>query len=94
MVDSPRFNPGLAEALEKKGGVSLMVLSHIDDVGDHERFVSWFDCSSLGIEQSFVPCGGYRYNLCFLCPTRVRTICCSYRALKAQSITIHCNRSV
>lgn len=41
MVDSPRFNPSLAEALEKKGGVSSMVLSHIDDVGDHERFVSF-----------------------------------------------------
>lgn len=38
MMDSPRFNAGLAKALEEKGGVSLMVLSHIDDVGDHQRY--------------------------------------------------------
>lgn len=37
MMDSPRFHPGLAKALDQKGGVSLMVLSHIDDVGDHQR---------------------------------------------------------
>lgn len=66
MVDSPRYNPSLAEALEKKGGVSLMVLSHIDDVGDHERFVSWFDCFSLSIGQSpSVPCSGYWCNSFF-----------------------------
>ena len=37
MMDSPRFHASLAKALEKKGGVSLMVMSHIDDVGDHQR---------------------------------------------------------
>lgn len=37
MMDSPRFHPGLAKALDQKGGVSLMVMSHIDDVGDHQR---------------------------------------------------------
>ncbi|CAM9916399.1 unnamed protein product, partial [Ectocarpus sp. 8 AP-2014] len=37
MMDSPRFHPGLAKELDAKGGVSLMVLSHIDDVGDHQR---------------------------------------------------------
>lgn len=36
MMDSPRFNKQLAKMLDKKGGVSLMVMSHIDDVGDHQ----------------------------------------------------------
>ena len=38
-MDSPRFTASLAGAIEKMGGVSWMVLSHIDDVGDHERLV-------------------------------------------------------
>lgn len=37
VIDSPRFNSMLARALEEKGGVRFMVLSHIDDVGDHQR---------------------------------------------------------
>ncbi|CAM9258564.1 unnamed protein product, partial [Hapterophycus canaliculatus] len=37
VIDSPRFHPSLANALDARGGVSLMVLSHIDDVGDHQR---------------------------------------------------------
>ncbi|CAM9258685.1 unnamed protein product [Scytosiphon promiscuus] len=43
MMDSPRFHPGLAKALDARGGVSIMVLSHIDDVGDHQRQVSMID---------------------------------------------------
>eukprot|EP00903_Cladosiphon_okamuranus_P006661 g6503.t1 len=42
MMDSPRFHPGLAKALDQKGGVSLMVISHIDDVGDHQRWKERF----------------------------------------------------
>ncbi|CAM9275954.1 unnamed protein product [Pylaiella littoralis] len=42
MMDSPRFHPALAKALEDKGGVSLMVMSHIDDVGDHQRWKERF----------------------------------------------------
>ncbi|CAM9465612.1 unnamed protein product [Ectocarpus sp. 6 AP-2014] len=42
MMDSPRFHPGLAKELDAKGGVSLMVLSHIDDVGDHQRWKERF----------------------------------------------------
>lgn len=40
MMDSPRFHAGLANALDSKGGVALMVMSHIDDVGDHQRRAS------------------------------------------------------
>lgn len=42
MMDSPRFHASLAKALERKGGVSLMVMSHIDDVGDHQRWKERF----------------------------------------------------
>lgn len=37
VVDSPRLNGKLAKALDREGGVDFMVLSHIDDVGDHQR---------------------------------------------------------
>ncbi|CAM9758179.1 unnamed protein product [Ascophyllum nodosum] len=42
LMDSPRFTASLAGAIEKMGGVSWMVLSHIDDVGDHERWKKRF----------------------------------------------------
>eukprot|EP00904_Undaria_pinnatifida_P012486 jgi/Undpi1/8368/HiC_scaffold_25.g10836.m1 len=42
MMDSPRFHSSLAKGLERKGGVSLMVMSHIDDVADHQRWKNRF----------------------------------------------------
>lgn len=38
MMDSPRFNGKLAKALEERGGLSYMIISHIDDVADHQRY--------------------------------------------------------
>ena len=70
-MDSPRFTASLAGAIEKMGGVSWMVLSHIDDVGDHERLV-FYACAggvfAVSVKQrevlSLVTAGLLRVALC------------------------------
>lgn len=47
LVDSPRFARPLVQALERLGGVSLMFLTHRDDVADHEAFARHFGCPRL-----------------------------------------------
>eukprot|EP00892_Ulva_mutabilis_P002630 jgi/Ulvmu1/12368/UM009_0014.1 len=42
MMDTPRFNPLLAKSLEALGGVNTIVLSHIDDLGDHDLWAKHF----------------------------------------------------
>mmetsp|Transcript_29434 Transcript_29434/g.61856 ORF Transcript_29434/g.61856 Transcript_29434/m.61856 type:complete len:354 (+) Transcript_29434:314-1375(+) len=42
MVDSPRYNSKLAARLEELGGVDLMLLTHMDDVADHNRWAERF----------------------------------------------------
>jgi glyoxylase-like metal-dependent hydrolase (beta-lactamase superfamily II)/ferredoxin len=42
LVDSPRFAAPLVRRLEDLGGVSWMLLTHRDDVADHERFARHF----------------------------------------------------
>jgi glyoxylase-like metal-dependent hydrolase (beta-lactamase superfamily II)/ferredoxin len=44
LIDSPRFHPWLVKELEKRGGVKYMVLSHQDDVADHQKFHDHFNC--------------------------------------------------
>ena len=44
LVDSPRFNIPLAKRIEEMGGVSLMLLSHRDDIADHAKFAAHFHC--------------------------------------------------
>ncbi len=44
LVDSPRFNNPLAKRIEELGGVSLMLLSHRDDIADHAKFAAHFHC--------------------------------------------------
>jgi glyoxylase-like metal-dependent hydrolase (beta-lactamase superfamily II)/ferredoxin len=44
LVDSPRFAAPLVKRLEEMGGVSLMFLSHRDDIADHARFAAHFGC--------------------------------------------------
>jgi glyoxylase-like metal-dependent hydrolase (beta-lactamase superfamily II)/ferredoxin len=61
LVDSPRFTAPLVRRIEEMGGVSLMFLSHRDDIVDHAKFAAHFHCprvmhqgdnaASLGIEQ-------------------------------------------
>lgn len=43
MIDSPRFVGRLVRALEERGGVALILLTHRDDVADAERFARHFD---------------------------------------------------
>jgi len=47
LVDSPRFSEPLAKRLEEMGGVRWMVLTHRDDVADHELFQHRFGCQRV-----------------------------------------------
>ena len=38
LIDSPRFATQLVKRIEKMGGVSQMLLTHKDDIADHELF--------------------------------------------------------
>ncbi len=47
LVDSPRAAAPLLRRLEEGGGVSLLVLSHRDDVADHAAIQGRFGCDRL-----------------------------------------------
>lgn len=47
LVDSPRAAEPLLRNLEAKGGVSLMVLSHRDDIADHDAIRRRFGCQRV-----------------------------------------------
>ncbi|MBT3783620.1 MBL fold metallo-hydrolase [bacterium] len=47
LIDSPRFAAPLVRNIEKLGGIKTMLLTHIDDVGDHEKFQKHFGCERL-----------------------------------------------
>lgn len=47
LMDSPRAAEPLMKNLEALGGVSMMVLSHQDDVADHEAFHARFGCERI-----------------------------------------------
>jgi glyoxylase-like metal-dependent hydrolase (beta-lactamase superfamily II)/ferredoxin len=47
LVDSPRFASQLLKRIEAMGGVSQMLLTHKDDVADHELFRERFNCKRL-----------------------------------------------
>ncbi len=47
LVDSPRFARRLVRRLEDMGGISMMFLSHRDDVADHEKFRAHFGCDRV-----------------------------------------------
>lgn len=47
MVDSPRFNRGLADRIEALGGVAKIFLSHRDDVADHEQWHERFGAERI-----------------------------------------------
>lgn len=44
LIDSPRFATQLVKRIARLGGVKEMLLTHRDDVGDHERFRKEFGC--------------------------------------------------
>lgn len=47
LVDSPRFATQLIKKIEAMGGVRTMLLTHRDDVADHERFAEHFGCERV-----------------------------------------------
>ena len=47
LVDSPRAARPLYERIDALGGVRTMVLSHRDDVADHEAFARRFGCERI-----------------------------------------------
>jgi glyoxylase-like metal-dependent hydrolase (beta-lactamase superfamily II)/ferredoxin len=47
LVDSPRFATQLVKRLETMGGVGQMLLTHRDDIADHERFREKFGCERV-----------------------------------------------
>jgi glyoxylase-like metal-dependent hydrolase (beta-lactamase superfamily II)/ferredoxin len=47
LLDSPRFNRQLVQALEQMGGVKHMILTHRDDVADHAEFARHFNCERI-----------------------------------------------
>lgn len=47
MVDSPRFASQLVKRIEAMGGVRRMLLTHRDDVADHELFARKFGCERI-----------------------------------------------
>jgi len=47
LVDSPRFAAPLVKNLERMGGVRRMLLTHQDDVADHEKFHERFGCQRV-----------------------------------------------
>ena len=47
LVDSPRFATHLVKSIERFGGVSRMLLTHRDDIADHEKFSAKFGCERI-----------------------------------------------
>ncbi len=42
LIDSPRFTAPLVRQLDEMGGVAWMLLTHRDDVADHDKFATHF----------------------------------------------------
>ncbi len=47
LIDSPRFARPLVQRIEEMGGIRRMLLTHRDDVADHERWASHFNAERL-----------------------------------------------
>lgn len=47
MVDSPRFASPLVKRIEAMGGIKTLFLTHIDDIGDHEKWARHFGCQRV-----------------------------------------------
>ena len=47
LVDSPRFATPLVKNIEMLGGVRTLLLTHQDDVADHEKFHEHFGCERV-----------------------------------------------
>ena len=47
LVDSPRFSPRLLKSIKALGKVTLLFLTHKDDVGDHRRWAKELQCERI-----------------------------------------------
>jgi glyoxylase-like metal-dependent hydrolase (beta-lactamase superfamily II)/ferredoxin len=47
LIDSPRFATQLVKRIDEMGGVSQMLLTHRDDIADHDRFREKFSCERV-----------------------------------------------
>lgn len=47
LIDSPRYAGHLVKRIEQMGGVKRMLLTHKDDVADHELFAKKFGCERV-----------------------------------------------
>jgi glyoxylase-like metal-dependent hydrolase (beta-lactamase superfamily II)/ferredoxin len=47
LVDSPRFATHLVKRIVEMGGVSQMLLTHRDDIADHQLFRKKFECERI-----------------------------------------------
>lgn len=47
LIDSPRFATQLVKRIEQLGGVTQMLLTHRDDIADHELFRKKFGCERI-----------------------------------------------
>lgn len=47
LIDSPRFATQLVKKIETMGGVNTMFLTHRDDVADHDRYATRFNCERV-----------------------------------------------
>src|SRR5215210_346185 len=47
LVDSPRFSGPLVKRISQMGGVSVMFLTHQDDIADHARYAEKFGCRRI-----------------------------------------------
>ncbi len=47
LIDSPRFTEPLAKKIASMAGVRRMLLTHQDDVADHEKFAKRFGCQRV-----------------------------------------------
>ncbi|HEX9425352.1 MAG TPA: MBL fold metallo-hydrolase [Pyrinomonadaceae bacterium] len=47
LIDSPRFATQLVKRIEAMGGVSQMLLTHRDDIADHQLFSNKFGCERV-----------------------------------------------
>ena len=37
MIDTPRFNERLAKSIERLGDLKFIIITHQDDIGDHDK---------------------------------------------------------
>jgi len=47
LIDSPRFATQLVKKIESMGGARQMLLTHKDDIADHDRFAERFNCKRI-----------------------------------------------